>query len=90
VLSGGWDATIKLWDTETGALIRTFQNQPQWVNSVAFSPDGARVLLSSDDKTIKLCFAAGVNRRSGSRPFLRPMVGVPANDQRRSALQARC
>jgi len=52
VLSGG-DTTLKLWDTATGALIRTFEGHSDMVSSVAFSPDGARVLSGSWDKTIK-------------------------------------
>src|SRR5262249_24429168 len=45
----------------TGALIRTFEGDSAWgrspyygVSSVAFSPDGARVLSGSDDNTLKL------------------------------------
>jgi WD40 repeat protein len=54
VLSGSDDSTIKLWDTATGALIRTFEGHSKEVNSVAFSPDGALVLSGSSDKSIKL------------------------------------
>ena len=52
------DKTIKLWDAATGALIRTFEGHSDSVTSVAFSPDGARVLSGSGDKTIKLWDAA--------------------------------
>ncbi len=52
------DKTIKLWDAATGALLRTFEGHSGWVTSVAFSPDGARVLSGSADKTIKLWDAA--------------------------------
>ena len=58
MLSGSWDKTIKLWDAATGALIRTFEGHSDGVWSVAFSPDGDRVLSGSDDKTIKLWDAA--------------------------------
>jgi WD40 repeat protein len=58
VLSGSGDRTIKLWDAATGALLRTFQGHSEQVNSVAFSPDGARVLSGSSDKTVKLWDAA--------------------------------
>ncbi|MHC4565870.1 MAG: WD40 repeat domain-containing protein [Planctomycetota bacterium] len=33
-----------LWDAETGDLVRTFCGHTSWVHSVAFSPDGTRVL----------------------------------------------
>jgi WD40 repeat protein len=42
VLSGSSDDTLKLWDADRGALLRTFEGSGQ---SVAFSPDGRRVLV---------------------------------------------
>jgi WD40 repeat protein len=64
VLSGGFDETksggfneiMKLQDTATGALTRTFEAHSKSVNqdvtSVVFSRDGARVLSGSGDHTI--------------------------------------
>jgi WD40 repeat protein len=58
VLSGGFYRTLELWDAATGALIRTFEGHSDSVffavYSVAFSPDGTRVLSGSEDGTIKL------------------------------------
>jgi WD40 repeat protein len=58
VLSGSADRTLKLWDTATGQLLRTFEGHLEPISSVAFSPDGARVLSGSWDKTLKLWDAA--------------------------------
>jgi WD40 repeat protein len=49
-LSGGEDKTVRLWEVATGRLIRTIDAHPGShtnVNSVAFSPDGRRLLSSS-------------------------------------------
>jgi WD40 repeat protein len=58
VLSGGRDNTAKLWDADTGRLIRTFEGHSATVfrdiTSVAFSPDGAYVLAGGQDKKLKL------------------------------------
>ena len=55
---GQQDKTLKLWDAASGQLIRTFEGHSGGVVSVAFSPDGTRVLSGSGDKTLKLWEAA--------------------------------
>jgi WD40 repeat protein len=60
LVSGGADKTMKLWDIATGRLLRTFEGHQGWVNSVAFSPDGSRILSGSglQDHTLRLWDAA--------------------------------
>jgi len=53
-LSGSWDKTMRLWDLNTGASVRTFQGHTKDVNSVAFSGDNRQIVSGSRDKTIKL------------------------------------
>ena len=46
ILSGSWDGTAKLWDVQSGALLKTLSWGAQQVNAVAWSPDGDRVAVA--------------------------------------------
>ncbi len=52
--TGSDDKTIKLWDVNTGQLIRTLLGHSWSVVAVAFSPDGETLISGSWDKTVKL------------------------------------
>jgi WD40 repeat protein/uncharacterized caspase-like protein len=50
--------TAKLWDAESGQLIRTFGGQAHAVNAVGVSPDGSALVSGGDDKIAKIWDAA--------------------------------
>jgi len=52
IVSG--DDTVKLWEVESGQLIRTFEGHEDKVMSVAFSPDGNYIVSGSLDSNIIL------------------------------------
>jgi WD40 repeat protein len=54
VLTGGGDDTIRLWDAQSGELVRQFSGNTDRVTSMAFSPDGRWVLTSGGDGTARL------------------------------------
>lgn len=53
-LSGSWDATLRLWEIESGKCTRRFVGHTKDVLSVAFSVDNRQIVSASRDKTIKL------------------------------------
>jgi WD40 repeat protein len=46
--------TIKLWDIDNGACVRTLQNHTSTVTTVAMLADGIRALSGSADNKVKL------------------------------------
>jgi WD40 repeat protein len=54
VLSGHEDGTMRLWDRESGRVIRRFGGHVGRLLSVAFSPDGRRALSGGSDKLVRL------------------------------------
>ena len=52
ILSGG--GTISLWDIESGACLRTLENQPDNFSCLSVAPDGKHALLKNDGKMM-LC-----------------------------------
>jgi guanine nucleotide-binding protein subunit beta-2-like 1 protein len=53
-LSGSWDATLRLWDLNTGLTTRRFVGHSKDVLSVAFSPENRQIVSGSRDKAINL------------------------------------
>jgi WD40 repeat protein len=49
------DGTARVWDAATGRKILAL---PRWANSATFSPDGARILTTSEDGTARVWDAA--------------------------------
>ncbi len=52
--SGSFDHTIKLWEVDTGRLVKTLEGHNWTVTSVSFSPDAKTLVSGSGDQTIKL------------------------------------
>jgi len=48
------DNIINFWDAASGELLSTLTGHTNWVNSVAYSPDGRTLASGSNDNTIKL------------------------------------
>ena len=53
VASASFDKTVKLWDVNSGTLIRTMTGHTEAVVALEFTPDGQQVASTSDDVTIK-------------------------------------
>jgi WD40 repeat protein len=51
---GDPDFSVRIWDIQTGKELRRFLGHSHWVMSVAFSPDGRRVLSGSYDNSVRL------------------------------------
>ncbi|KAE9390028.1 WD40 repeat-like protein [Gymnopus androsaceus JB14] len=55
------DKTLRLWDSNTGAQIGDpLEGHDDLVYSVAFSPNGARIVSGSDDRTVRIWDTTGI------------------------------
>ena len=54
LVSGSYDATIRLWNTTTGEQLDTLEGHTYSITSVAVSPDGSTIASGSFDGTVLL------------------------------------
>ena len=54
IVTGSWDKTAKVWDSNTGHLIHTLAGHTDWLSSVAVSFDNRFIVTGSWDKTAKV------------------------------------
>ena len=53
-MSGSSDRIVKLWDTQTGGMVKTFCGHTNCVLSISISPDNTTIASGSRDRTIHL------------------------------------
>ena len=53
-MSASEDATLKVWDTDTGREFCTLKGHTDSVRGVALSGDGRRAVSASDDHTLRV------------------------------------
>ena len=55
IVSGSYDNSIRVWDTDTGReILPPLQANNSYVFSVAFSPDGKKIASGSSDKSVRV------------------------------------
>ncbi|THV07150.1 WD40 repeat-like protein, partial [Dendrothele bispora CBS 962.96] len=56
IVSGSYDKTIRIWDSQTGQppVGHPLQGHTHWVTSVAYSPDSRHIVSGSFDKTVRI------------------------------------
>ncbi len=82
-LSVGGDNDVRLWDVQTGKVLRVLKGHTSFLNRVEFSPDGRRALSGSSDGTVRLWDLESGNEL---RRFPVGAVGVAFSPDGRRAL----
>ena len=53
-MSGSGDNTVRVWEAASGAELLVLRGHEGAVNAAGFSPDGARIVSASADKTVRV------------------------------------
>lgn len=84
IVTGSWDNSARVWNTETGKAILKLEGHAGYVNTAVYSADGKTILTASDDKTAILWDAetgAIVRTFAGHTDRLRSAVFSPDGKQ---------
>jgi WD40 repeat protein len=65
LISGAADATVRIWNVETGAMLRELRGPSDWVTHAELSPDDTEVVATARDGTARIWDAStGALRRT--------------------------
>ncbi|RYP06507.1 hypothetical protein DL765_009461 [Monosporascus sp. GIB2] len=71
------DNTVRIWDANSGKELRKLEGHSRSVTSVAFSPDGSRVISGSYDYTVKIWdakFGKEVRKLEDHNDYVRSII----------------
>lgn len=54
IATGSEDATVRIWDPESGGCISTLTGHTDFVESIAIAPDGTWIATTSADQTVRI------------------------------------
>lgn len=79
IAGSGEDATIHLWEIETGRLVQSYRVPNAWLRGMAWSPDGARLAIAANDKAVLVDAASGevIHRLTAQHEQLRSVAFSP-------------
>lgn len=55
IISGGYDSTIKIWDSYSGNKVRIFRGHTDNINLTSFCLDSIKIVSGSRNNSIKIC-----------------------------------
>jgi len=64
VVTASFDRTARIWNAESGEVLRTLEGHTGVLRAAVFSPDGKTIVTASDDRTARIW-----NAESGSAHF---------------------
>ncbi len=75
-VTGGEDASVRVWDLATSQEETTLTGHTDWVRAVAVTPDGTRVVSSGDDGTVRIWDLATSQEQATLTGHTRPVWSV--------------
>ena len=82
VAAASVDKTIRIWDVESGIVLRTITGHTSWAFHCSFSPDDKKIMSTSDDRTVRVwCVDTGEPCSTEVFEHKFGMFGVPGEGE---------